>query len=125
MDQMIAQIENNPGMPRRDKDQWIDLLNSAKEAAEERTGYIACYVFNIVCSVLVVFGGINMLRLSGPVTPIISSILAMLPCVLTSCCCCLGLPVGIWALMVLNRPYVRSAMAQGSISEYSDEPDDR
>lgn len=32
-------------------------------------------------------------------------IVALLPCV--SPCCCLGLPIGIWALIVMNRPEVR------------------
>jgi len=36
-----------------------------------------------------------------------ASIIAMIPCV--SPCCCLGLPFGIWALVVLARPAVKSA----------------
>jgi hypothetical protein len=32
-------------------------------------------------------------------------IVAMLPC---QCCCLLGLPFGIWALVVLNKPEVKS-----------------
>lgn len=35
------------------------------------------------------------------------SILSMVPCV--SPCCLLGLPVGIWALVVLNTPEVKQA----------------
>jgi hypothetical protein len=35
-----------------------------------------------------------------------ASILAMLPC---SLCCVLGLPIGIWALVVLMKPEVKSA----------------
>jgi hypothetical protein len=35
-----------------------------------------------------------------------ASILAMIPCV--SPCCFLGLPFGIWALVVLNKPEVKS-----------------
>ena len=34
------------------------------------------------------------------------AILAMIPC---NVCCLLGLPFGIWALVVLNRPDVKSA----------------
>jgi hypothetical protein len=36
-----------------------------------------------------------------------ATILAMVPC--TSPCCCLGLPVGIWILVVLFKPEVKSA----------------
>jgi len=33
------------------------------------------------------------------------AVVAMLPC---QCCCLLGLPAGIWALVVLNKPEVNS-----------------
>ena len=36
-----------------------------------------------------------------------ASILAMVPCV--SPCCLVGLPIGIWCLVVLNRPEVKAA----------------
>jgi hypothetical protein len=38
-----------------------------------------------------------------------ASILAMVPCVGTSTCCCLiGLPIGLWALIALTQPDVRA-----------------
>jgi hypothetical protein len=36
---------------------------------------------------------------------IAASIVAMIPCV--SPCCCIGLPVGIWALVVLSKGDVK------------------
>lgn len=36
-----------------------------------------------------------------------ATILAMVPCI--SPCCCLGLPFGIWALVVLLKPEVKTA----------------
>jgi hypothetical protein len=36
-----------------------------------------------------------------------ATILSMLPC--TSSCCCIGLPLGIWILVVLAKPEVKSA----------------
>jgi hypothetical protein len=122
-DQMITAIENNPGLPRETKDQYIDMITLWKEYAEAGTGIIAYYTLNIVCSMFIVLGGINMLRLSGPIIPMLSSMLAMVPCVTTSCCCCLGLPVGIWALIILNREDVRAVMAHRSIPDISDEPE--
>jgi len=35
-----------------------------------------------------------------------AAILAMVPCL--SPCCLLGLPFGIWALVVLNKPEIKS-----------------
>jgi hypothetical protein len=40
-----------------------------------------------------------------------ASIVAMVPC--CSPCCLIGLPVGIWALVVLSKPEVKAAFAQG------------
>ena len=34
------------------------------------------------------------------------SIVAMLPC---SCCCVIGLPIGVWAVIVLLKPAVKLA----------------
>jgi hypothetical protein len=38
---------------------------------------------------------------------VVMSIISMLPYL--SGCCCVGLPVGIWALVVLFKPEVKSA----------------
>jgi hypothetical protein len=53
----------------------------------------------------VLFGAIKMLRLQGYGLAVAATIIAMLPC---QCCCVLGLPFGIWALVVLNKPEVKS-----------------
>ena len=53
----------------------------------------------------VLFGAIKMLRLQNFGLVMAAVIVAMLPC---QCCCLLGLPFGIWALMVLNKPEVKS-----------------
>jgi hypothetical protein len=42
------------------------------------------------------------------VVAVIASVAAMLPCTV-SCCCILGLPVGIWSLVVLMKPEVKQA----------------
>ena len=49
----------------------------------------------------------KMKRLESLNWAIAGSILAMLPCF--SPCCLLGLPVGIWSLIVLNKPEVKEA----------------
>jgi hypothetical protein len=53
----------------------------------------------------VLFGAIKLLRLQGHTTATIAAVTAMLPC---QCCCLFGLPFGIWALVVLNKPEVKS-----------------
>ena len=53
----------------------------------------------------VLLGAINLLRLRNYGVAMVASIVAMLPC---GCCCVLGLPAGIWALVTLNKPEVKS-----------------
>ena len=53
----------------------------------------------------VLFGAIKMLKLQNRTLATIACIVAMLPC---SCCCLFGLPFGIWGLIVLNKPEVKS-----------------
>ena len=53
----------------------------------------------------VLFGAIKMLRLKNFGVAMAAAIVAMVPC---QCCCVLGLPFGIWALVTLNKPEVKS-----------------
>jgi hypothetical protein len=53
----------------------------------------------------VLFGAIKMLKLQNHTLAVIACVAAMLPC---GCCCLFGLPFGIWALVVLNKPEVKS-----------------
>jgi hypothetical protein len=53
----------------------------------------------------VLFGAIKFLRLQNFGLVMAAVIVAMLPC---QCCCLFGLPFGIWALVVLNKPEVKS-----------------
>jgi hypothetical protein len=65
-------------------------------------------VISLMIAVLngfVLFGAIKLLRLQNHSVATVASVAAMLPC---QCCCVLGLPFGIWALVVLNKPEVKS-----------------
>jgi hypothetical protein len=65
-------------------------------------------LINLVIAALngfVLFGAIKLLRLQNFGLVMAAVIVAMLPC---QCCCLLGLPFGIWALVVLNKPEVKS-----------------
>jgi hypothetical protein len=56
----------------------------------------------------VIWGALQMKQLRGWNISMAASIAAMLPC---SCCCIIGLPIGIWALVVLLKPEVKSAFS--------------
>jgi hypothetical protein len=64
-------------------------------------------VIGLGISVFIYMAAKKMERLENFNWAIAGSILAMLPCF--SPCCVLGLPVGIWALVVLNKPEVKGA----------------
>lgn len=69
-------------------------------------GAIIGVVIGLVIYGLVLFGAIKMKKLESYGLAMTASILALLPC---SACCLVGLPFGIWALVVLSKPEVKSA----------------
>jgi hypothetical protein len=109
LDQMIDQVENNPNLTRDDKNEQIGMLEQIKEALD-RPSAIYYSIAQLVFALLVIVGGIRMLQLSGPALPTIGAVLAMIPCTV-NCCCFVGFPAGLWALVALYRPEVRAAMA--------------
>jgi len=62
---------------------------------------------NILIGLLVFFAALKMKKLESYTLAMTGSVLAMIPCL--SPCCLLGLPFGIWALVVLNKPEVKDA----------------
>jgi len=69
-------------------------------------GRIAGLLTGICWGCFMVFGGISMKMLTSFRTAMVVSIAVMIPCTPG---CVLGLPLGIWSLVVLNRPEVKSA----------------
>ncbi|MEQ1825250.1 MAG: hypothetical protein ABL921_04865 [Pirellula sp.] len=69
----------------------------------------AIQVIFVLISVVILFGGIQMLRLKSWGMALTAAILAMID--FGSCCCVIGLPIGIWALIVLQAQDVKQAFA--------------
>jgi hypothetical protein len=70
------------------------------------TGYIIAGVLALRALAMMI-GGIMMLQLKGYGLAVLGSVLALLPCLTP--CCVLGMPFGIWALVVLNNAEVKAA----------------
>ena len=68
---------------------------------------MAAAVIGILVSGLILMGALKMKKLESYGLAMTASIIAMVPCF--SPCCLLGLPIGIWALVVLSKPEVKSA----------------
>jgi hypothetical protein len=62
-------------------------------------------IIGMLLAGLVVFGAFKMKNLENYGLAMTASIVAMLPC---SLCCVVGLPIGIWSLVVLSKPEVKS-----------------
>jgi len=90
-----ASFMNAPGM----EEAWARMFTGT-------IGLISNIV-NIGIGVLILLGGLKMRKLESFGLAVTSCILSILPC--TSPCCLVGIPIGIWALVVLFRPEVKSA----------------
>jgi hypothetical protein len=68
---------------------------------------IVVAIISLVIGVVIILGGLKMKQLQSYGLAMTSAILAMIPCL--SPCCLIGLPIGIWAIVVLNNAEVRAA----------------
>lgn len=64
-------------------------------------------VIALVAGVVVLLGALKMKKLENHTFAVIATVIAMVPCI--SPCCLVGLPIGIWALVVLNKPEVKGS----------------
>jgi hypothetical protein len=64
-------------------------------------------IVSFATSAFIIVGACRMMRTRGLVMAYVASVLAMIPCLST--CFLIGLPVGIWSLVVLLSQDVRSA----------------
>jgi hypothetical protein len=67
---------------------------------------IVVNVLSLLFYGVAIYGALKMKGLESYAMSVASSVLVMLPC---SCCCLAGLPVGIWALVVLLDANVKAA----------------
>lgn len=63
-------------------------------------------LFGLAMAVLILMGSLKMQSLRSYEFSITAAIVSLVPCVTP--CCCIGLPFGIWALIVLRNPEVKS-----------------
>lgn len=66
------------------------------------------YFVGPLLSLIPILGAIAMLRVRGRGMAMFGAIVMCIPCV--GPCCGLGLPIGVWALVVLFKPEVKDAM---------------
>jgi hypothetical protein len=72
-------------------------------------GFIGVGAGGILLALLTILGGVRMMQLRSYGLAILAALVAAVPLLSTSACCCLGEAVGLWALIVLLNGDVRSA----------------
>jgi hypothetical protein len=83
--------------------EWVIQMFSGGAGAIQ----IVLNLIGIACSAFVAYAGLQMQKLSSRTLCMVGSVVAMVPCL--SPCCCIGLPIGIWALVVLSKDDVNQA----------------
>ncbi len=69
-------------------------------------GGIVIELIKVALAIFIIFAALKMKKLENHGMAMVASILALIPCF--SPCCCLGIPIGIWALIVLGKTEVKS-----------------
>lgn len=73
-------------------------------------GYLLQFALSCLASFIVAFAGLRLRGARSPGLVYFGSVLAMLPCV--GPCCCLGLPIGIWAIVTMQDEQVKAAFSE-------------
>jgi hypothetical protein len=97
----LAKMDAAPDMPGMDP----EFVRYFRIFAYGPVG-ISIKIVGIAVSVLILVGALRMQKLTNYGFAMTAAIIAMIPCF--SPCCLLGLPFGIWALVVLSKPEVKS-----------------
>lgn len=96
-DEVREQIgEDNPFIP------VIDLMISANAGP----WLVITNIVGLLVSLLIVAGALRMKSQKSYALSVVAAIMAMLP---IGSCCCIGLPIGIWALIVLMNGDVKQS----------------
>jgi len=64
-------------------------------------------IVGLIMAVVILLGALKMKKLESYNFAMTAAVIAMVPCI--SPCCLIGLPIGIWALVMLNKPEVKGA----------------
>ena len=96
----VQQLEDS-GMSQEQIDMFSGMMNAQGPIN------IVIYAITLILAIVILMGAMKMKNLKSYGMSMTASILAMIPCL--SPCCLAGLPVGIWAIVVLNDMHVKNA----------------
>lgn len=96
----FQEILTNPEFQELDLEPLLDILSSDNY-------FFAQWAIQFLISVFILYGAKQMYNLKSWGVSMAASVMFMIPCI--SPCCCLGIPVGIWSLIVLYKDHVQDA----------------
>jgi hypothetical protein len=99
-------LQNMQGQAKTQRER--DQLNEAMQQLQQGPSVldILAHVVALVVGGVILYGALKMKELESFGLAVTASVLAMLPWI--SPCCCIGLPMGIWSLVVLLNERVKS-----------------
>lgn len=80
----------------------MEIQASMPPWASYLQGLIGMAVFAVV-----LVGGLRLMKLRSKALVMTGAVLAIVPC-FSSCCCLIGMPLGIWVILTINKPEVSS-----------------
>ena len=83
-----------------------EFIGEYARIAQGAASVAFCFVGLLVAG-FIIYASLKMKELTQWSLCIAASIIAMIPCI--SPCCIVGLPIGIWCLVVLTKPEVKTA----------------
>ena len=94
-----------PGQERDDFNKQVDELRNRDRTPEFLQAAVSS-ALGLTLDVMILVGGLKMHGLRGRTLATVGAICAVIP---VNSCCCIGIPLGIWALVVLFDPNVKAA----------------
>ena len=85
---------------------WMDEIPDQFSEIYEGAFAMGSSFIGLLVAAFVIYASLKMKKLTQWGLAVAASILVMIPCI--SPCCIIGLPIGIWCLLTLNRPEVKN-----------------
>ena len=109
--QQREQQENDPKLDANGKKMMKDIYDTLEPVMEITVKYAAVFwVLSGTLALTSIVGSIKLMNLSGSGWARAGAIMNLLTCSCVGGCCLIGLPAGIWVLIVLGNADVKAAM---------------
>jgi len=104
-EKVVKKIEDDASKTADQKKQELEFANKFRDAAKTVSeNSVVLQICAVAVGLLCIIGGVRMMSLKNRGLGIFASVVSFLP---IYCCCCLGILIGIWSLIVLTNPTVK------------------